>query len=96
MPTSLWMVLTAGLVVVATGVSSPADAASVTACSRYGRGCVTAPVRAGRFGLEVRLPGGTWIPCAQDCRITLTDETVDFWEKHIQDRGGNDAFPTGQ
>jgi hypothetical protein len=58
---------------------------SVTACSRYGRGCVTGAVRVGRFDREVRLPGGSWIGCKRDCRETLREETVDFWET-LRDR----------
>ncbi|MEQ1694274.1 MAG: hypothetical protein ABL901_00395 [Hyphomicrobiaceae bacterium] len=53
---------------------------SVTECSRYGNGCYTAPVRHGRFGLEMRLKGGTWIDCRGSCRDTLREETVDFWD----------------
>jgi hypothetical protein len=60
----------------------------VTGCSIYGKGCVSAPTRPGRFGAEVRLPGGTWISCKQDCPSTLRDETVDFWDRQFQDRGG--------
>jgi len=58
---------------------------SVTACSHYGRGCVTGRVRPGRFDAEVRLPGGSWIGCKRDCRETLREETVDFWET-LRDR----------
>lgn len=53
---------------------------SVTACSRYGNGCYTAPVRKGKFGPEMRLKNGTWIDCRGDCRQALREETVDFWE----------------
>jgi hypothetical protein len=28
----------------------------------------------------MRLKGGTWIDCRGDCRETLREETVDFWE----------------
>lgn len=56
----------------------------VAADSRYGHGTVSGPVRAGRKGYEVRLPGGTWIDCARSCSETLRRETVDFWES----RGG--------
>lgn len=52
----------------------------VTACSRYGNGCYTAPVRQGRFGPEMRLKGGTWIDCKGSCIDTLREETVDFWD----------------
>jgi hypothetical protein len=53
----------------------------ITVESRYGYGTVSAPTRPGRFGYEVRLPGGTWISCKMDCRGTLREETVDFWKK---------------
>jgi hypothetical protein len=52
----------------------------VTAESQFGNGSVSGPVRAGRNGLEVRLPGGTWVECANSCRETLRLETVDFWQ----------------
>lgn len=63
----------------------PKSQSSVTACSRYGKGCVTGAVRPGRFDREVRLPGGSWIGCKRDCRETLREETVDFWET-LRDR----------
>jgi hypothetical protein len=53
---------------------------SVRACSRYANGCVTGAVRPGQFDRQVRMPGGTWIDCKQDCRETLREETVDFFE----------------
>lgn len=65
---------------------SPGDArpsrgnGSVTVCSLYGKGCVTGAVRPGRFDSEVRLPGGTWIGCKRDCKQTLREESVDFFE----------------
>ena len=52
----------------------------VRVCSAYGNGCYTAPVRQGKWGYEMRLRGGTWIDCRGDCRQTLREETVDFWE----------------
>ena len=55
----------------------------VTGCSRHGHGCVTAAVRVARRGFEVRLPSGGWIACRGDCRDTLREETVDFWESHV-------------
>lgn len=58
----------------------------VTACSRFGKGCISGPTRPARFGREVRMPGGTWLPCAGDCRRTLADETVDFWAKREAER----------
>lgn len=56
----------------------------VYAESRYGHGSARGPVRQGRKGYEVRLPGGTWVDCARNCSETLRRETVDFWES----RGG--------
>jgi hypothetical protein len=35
------------------------------------------------------MPGGTWIPCKQDCRETLREETVDFWETINERAPGN-------
>lgn len=62
---------------------------TVTACSRYGRGCITARVRWGAVEDEVQLPGGTWIGCRSDCRETLREEAVDFWETQRERRGGD-------
>lgn len=56
------------------------SANTVTACSKYGKGCITAPVRRGRVEHEVRMPGGTWIGCKLDCRETLREEAIDFFE----------------
>jgi hypothetical protein len=52
----------------------------VQACSTFGNGCTSAPIRRGRKGHEFRMPGGTWIECRTDCRHALRQETVDFWE----------------
>ena len=71
--------------------NSAADAASVTACSRYGKGCVTAPVRRTRTELEVRFPNGTWVGCAGDCREKLRDESIDFWDTHRPENGGGNG-----
>lgn len=56
------------------------DSGTVTACSRYGNGCVSGPTRQGPVEREVRMPGGTWIGCKRDCRETLREETVDFFD----------------
>jgi hypothetical protein len=64
--------------------------AYVTAESRWGNGRVSGLVRQGRFGLEVRLPGGTWVECVRSCSETLRKETVDFWQSH-----GNHAPDNG-
>jgi len=58
----------------------PEEGSSATAESRFGNGSVSGPVRAGRTGYEVRLPGGTWVGCRRSCSETLRVETVDFWE----------------
>lgn len=61
----------------------------VTAYSRYGNGEVRAPVRAGQFGYQVKLPGGPWLYCENNslifgrnrpCSETLRRQTLDFWE----------------
>ncbi len=63
---------------------------SVQACSRYGHGCATAPVRRGAYGLEFRMPGGTWVNCRQDCKTALREELLDFWETQ-RERSGDRA-----
>ena len=63
------------------------QAGSVSVCSRYGNGCYSAPIRHGRFGLEMRLKGGTWIDCKGSCKDTLREETIDFWDTQ-RERGG--------
>ncbi len=70
---------------------SPERLSSVSVCSRYGKGCVSGPVRPGKFGPEVRMPGATWISCKLDCRNTLREETVDFWETKERDRPFRDG-----
>ena len=70
------------------GHAGPGDArpgrdqgGTVKVCSLYGKGCLAAPTRPGRFNdREVRLPGGTWIACKLDCKQTLREESVDFFE----------------
>jgi hypothetical protein len=65
----------------AAGEARPSKRAnSVTVCSQYGNGCVTGAIRPGQWGSEVRLPGGTWISCKLDCKQTLREESVDFFE----------------
>jgi hypothetical protein len=68
--------------------------AYVTAESRYSGATITAPVRRGPHGRpEVRLPGGTWIECANNCADTLRRETVDFWKGRGHPRGGGPDGP---
>ncbi|MCB1547737.1 MAG: hypothetical protein KDJ41_07880 [Hyphomicrobiaceae bacterium] len=64
----------------------------VTAHSDWGNGVIRAPVRQGRYGYQVRLPGGTWIDCRRSCSETLRQETLDFWKTQgeaAQDGGPN-------
>ncbi len=75
------------IVQLAPSFNTEAAAESVTACSRYGKGCITAPVRRTRVGAEVRFPGGTWVGCAGDCREKLRDESIDFWDTHKPETG---------
>lgn len=86
---------TAGLFL--TAAVPPADAGSVTAFSRYGNGALRAPVRLGQFGMQVRLPGGTWIYCERTslffdrnrpCSETLRRHSLDFWETMSEEAGG--------
>lgn len=60
------------------------DGEIITAESRYGNGAISAPVRRGRNGWDVRLPRGTWIGCRRSCEETLRVETVDVFEAHEQ------------
>ena len=82
------MVLLANFAPAPAEARSPMALTEVTACSRYGNGCASAPVRTGRFGHELRLKGGTWIDCKSDCRQTLREETVDFWDTQREKNGG--------
>lgn len=63
----------------------------VVAESRFGHGTVSGAVRHGRTGLEVRLPGGTWIACRRSCSETLRVETVDFWENKGRNSTDNEC-----
>ena len=64
----------------------------VTAESRYGTATISAPVRrGGPTGMEVRLPGGTWIDCHHRCSEALRRETIDFWQNHNSRRDGGDG-----
>jgi hypothetical protein len=68
---------------------APADPAHphITSQSEYfPADTVTGAVRRGPRGDEVRLPGGTWVPCGFNCYFTLRNATVDFWRRY-------DVFP---
>lgn len=57
---------------------------SVTACSKtQSSKCTSGPLRATALGKQVRLPGGTWVDCAGDCREKLRIKTVDFWYEQM-------------
>ena len=47
---------------------------------------ISGAVRRGPRGDEVRLPGGTWVPCGFNCYFTLRNATIDFWRRY-------DVFP---
>jgi hypothetical protein len=52
----------------------------ITAEATVGGHVVSAPVRHGRLGDEVRTPGGNWVDCEITCEYTLRRLTVDFWD----------------
>lgn len=63
------------------GYDSARGTGYVVAESRWGHGTVRGPVRPGRNGYQVRLPGGTWVDCVRDnCSETLRLQTVDVFE----------------
>ena len=81
--------LVAGLVCGAPPIASAQRAYSngapppyVVAESHWGKGTVSGPVRPGRHGWQVRLPGGTWIDCVRSCSDTLRRQTLDFFESN--------------
>ena len=85
-PIAVTMLLAAGFTVAAldgveaAGKSKKYGTSYARACSRYGNGCVSGPVRPGLFGPQVRLKSGTWIDCKGDCGLALLEETIDFWD----------------
>jgi hypothetical protein len=93
-----FLVLATATAAYAAGFAATADAAgrgrdrsgTVTVCSRFDTKCISGPTRPGRNGLEVRMPGGTWIDCQRDCRDTLRVATIDFWAQREQERGGGE------
>lgn len=59
----------------------------ITTTSQYDPSdSISGAVRRGPFGDEVRLPGGTLVPCGCNCYFTLKSATVDFWRPY-------DVFP---
>ena len=61
---------------------------AVTACSRYGNGCRTAPIRRAAYDYEYRLPNGTWMPCKQSCKDAFREDVIDYWET-LNERAGS-------
>jgi hypothetical protein len=59
----------------------------VSACSRYSNGCYTAQAVASRHGRQIELRNGTRIDCEGDCKNTLREATVDFWDT-MRENGG--------
>jgi hypothetical protein len=57
------------------------DRGKVTACSRFGNGCITAQVRQTPKGPQYRNAAGDWVWCGYSCEETLRVRTVDFWEQ---------------
>jgi len=51
----------------------------ITAESEFDFRTISAPIRPGRHGDEVRLPGGIWMPCEYSCEFTLRSNTLDFF-----------------
>jgi hypothetical protein len=72
------------------GPKSGPSSGHVVVASQFGHGTVSGPVRDGRHGLEVRLPGGTWLDCGRSCSETLRTESVDFWENRGAGVGRSD------
>lgn len=63
----------------------------ITVTSRYDAWkTVSGPVRQGRFGKQVRLPGGAWVDCEIDCYHTLRTQTIDYWQTLQEQGGGRD------
>lgn len=56
--------------------------------SLYGNQTVRGPVRQTSLGLQVKLPGGSWVYCRRSCSETLRVETVDFWASRNNPGGG--------
>ena len=85
MTISRWRSVFFGCSIVAVVTSGMARAEEmVVAESRFGKGTISAPIRQSATGYEVRLPGGTWMPCRRSCSETLRVETIDFWEAQSQ------------
>jgi hypothetical protein len=64
------------------GIATAAgESGKVTACSRFGNGCITAQVRQTPKGPQYRNTAGDWVWCGYSCEETLRVRTVDFWDQ---------------
>jgi hypothetical protein len=63
-------------------VTDPAYPHITVQSELYPSETISAPVRSGPRGDEVRLPGGTWVPCGFNCYFTLRNATIDFWRRY--------------
>jgi hypothetical protein len=62
-------------------VTDPAYPHITVESELYASETISAPVRSGPRGDEVRLPGGTWVPCGFNCDFTLRNATTYFLSK---------------
>jgi hypothetical protein len=86
-----WTAAVATAAIFAAAATAPADASFrrlrsdyapgevITAYSHYGNGQISSVVRPGRYGWQVRLPGGAWTDCRRSCEETLRVQTVDIF-----------------
>ena len=81
-------VMTVAMIDAADAQSRGRSEGSVTACSRYGHGCRTAPLRRAAYDYEYRLPNGTWMPCKQSCKDAFREDVIDYWET-LNERAGS-------
>jgi hypothetical protein len=68
------------------GAGNPPYAHITVQSDLYPSQTISGAVRQGPRGDEVRLPGGTWVPCGFNCYFTLRNATIDFWRRY-------DVFP---
>ena len=64
----------------------------ITAESQFDFRTISAPIRSGPVGDQVRLPGGTWLNCEYSCEYTLRANTLDFF---LCGEGGPDDCSPG-
>src|SRR5215471_10698306 len=66
-------------------IDEPGIIGYVTAEQTFGSKTVTAPVRRGGWGKQVRVEG-YWHDCEITCEYTLRRLTVDFWDSQTSGR----------